>query len=257
MAVFRIQEHVPDVYPRKSRDFQLLCNVFDCMNSAVKYDIDSIRDVTDTNLCNDRVLNFLQTKLGFFTNKHMNTDTQRLILKAFPYIIKNKGSTKGIKQAIYVFLKTQGVNGNVSVDIINNKEVVNNLTPNTNKLEHTYVVELGIQTKLLDTTILNEILKYIIPAGYIVKYSFYVQHQMPTIIKSDDTINIIFVRDSLNSGIRLSNSDESLGVLPVNAISTVSVPSNDTQDTDSVVFGSIQQVKDSSDTNIYSSNKEE
>ena len=223
MAVFRLQEHVPDVYPRKSRDFQLLCNVFDCMNGGVKFDIDSIRDTIDTDLCNERVLNFLQTKLGFFTNKNMNTTTQRLILKAFPYLVKNKGSRKGIEQAIQVFLKTQGVTGNISVHTINKQKVLDSNT-GLNKLENVYIIELGIQTKLLDTMILDEILKYIIPAGYIVKYSFYQSYSIDTKTFNSDTINIIFVQQSLNSGLRLSPDE--LNDIPINAVSLTTIPQN-------------------------------
>lgn len=222
MKTFRLQEHVPDVYPRKSRDFQLLCNIFDCMNGGVKFDIDSIRDVTNTDLCNERVLNFLQTKLGFFTNKNMNTTTQRLILKAFPYIVKNKGSRKGIEQAIQVFLKTQGVTGNISVNTINKQKIVDPKS-GLNKLENVYVIELGIQTKLLDTTILDEILKYIIPAGYIVKYSFYQTYNFDTQTLNSDTINIIFVQQSVNSGLRIS--DETNNSVPINAVSLTTIPS--------------------------------
>lgn len=225
MAVFRLQEHLPDVYSRKSRDFQLLCNVFDCMNDGVKFDIDSIRDITDTELCNERLLNFLQTKLGFFTDKTMNTRTQRIVLKAFPYLIKNKGSRKGIEQAIQVFLKTQGITGAVSV-LTTNKSTVTDISRNDitfDRISNVYIVELGIQSKLLDTTILNELLKYIIPAGYIIDYSFFKSYNIDEVQTSSDTVKIIFVERALHSGLRINNNlDES----SVNAVGTVIIPDN-------------------------------
>lgn len=227
MAVFRLQEHVPDVYARKSRDFQLLCNIFDCMNNAVKYDIDSIKDVMDTNLCNDRLLTLLQNKIGFFTNKPMSSDTQRLILKAFPYMVKNKGSSLGIKQAIYTFLKTQGVDGTVTVEVRNKEKVETELG---SKISNTYIVEIGMQTRVLDTTILTEILKYIIPAGYIVKYSFNNEYSVENEVTSSDCIHIIFVREALNSGVRISNYEDILQSDPVNAIDTATVVTNDVKD---------------------------
>ena len=97
MATFRISEHVPDVYPRKSRDFQLFCSIFDCIFGQLKYNIDSIRDITDTAQCNERLLPLLQTKLGFFTNVKISSDDLRVILKAFPTIVRNKGSRTGIE----------------------------------------------------------------------------------------------------------------------------------------------------------------
>ena len=238
MTIFRLQEHVPDIYARKSRDFQLLCNIFDCMNGGVKFDIDSIRDITNTDLCNERILNLLQTKLGFFTNININTTTQRLILKAFPYLVKNKGSRKGIEQAIQIFLKTQGVTGNISVHVMNREKVLDSKT-NLNRLENVYVIELGIQTKLLDISILDEILKYIIPAGYIVKYSFYKSYDINNEIFNSDTINIIFVKQSINSGIRLS--DESDLTSPINAVSLTTIPMNNIEEANQLVTGTIEQ----------------
>lgn len=218
MAVFRLQEHAPDAYTRKSRDFQLLCNVFDCMNGGVKFDIDSIRDITDTHYCNDKLLNFLQTKLGFFTSHPMTAQTQRIILKAFPYIIKNKGSRKGIEQAIQVFLKTQGIYGKVSVSP-NNKQLVTDVDTGLSHIENIYVVELGIQSKSLETSLLTEILNYIIPAGYIVRYSFYSGKNIQNIIYDSDIIDIIFVDKSLNSGVVLSGTNNN----SLNAVGTTTV----------------------------------
>ena len=83
MAVWRLQEHSPDVYPRKSRDYQLFSVLFDCINSGVKFDIDSIRDVVDTNQISERLIPYLQTKLGYFTDLKISTEKLRLILKAF------------------------------------------------------------------------------------------------------------------------------------------------------------------------------
>lgn len=219
MEVFRVQENVPDVYPRKSRDFQLLCNIFDYVNNGVKFDIDSIRDVTDTRQCNDRLLNHLQTKLGFFTDIPMNTFTQRTILEAFPYLLRNKGSRKGIIQAIYVFLKTQGVFGSVQV-ISTNKQLVNDVTTGMNRIANIYKVEVGVHTKYLDVSMLKEIMKYILPAGYIVEYTFYSSHDIDDIVTSSDTIKIVFVNSSVNDGVRLNGIDENT---PISSVSTSAV----------------------------------
>ena len=59
--IFRLQENVPDVYARKSRDFQLLCNVFDILQGGIKYDIDTITSVVDTRYCSERLLPLLQS----------------------------------------------------------------------------------------------------------------------------------------------------------------------------------------------------
>ena len=74
---FRTQDHVPDVYSRKSRDFQLFCSIFDCLNDGIKYDIDSMLDIVDTNQCNERLIPYLQTKLGFWSKEKISADRVR------------------------------------------------------------------------------------------------------------------------------------------------------------------------------------
>lgn len=205
MNIFRTQEHVPDVYPRKSRDFQLLCNVYDCANSAVKFDIDGIQDLKDTDLCNERVLNQLQTKLGFFTNKYIDTNSQRIILKGFPHIIRNKGSSKGIIQTIELFLKTKNIDGRVEIQTANKENVLTTITSNNpvQLIYNTYVVHMHIPERIDDTTILDELLKYIIPAGYVISYEYYDNFGVDNdIINTSDTIRIVFVNNEANSAIR-------------------------------------------------------
>lgn len=153
----RLQDNVPEVYVNESRDFQLLCRLYDCIINGVKFDIDSIRFITDTHNCNSRLLDLLKTKVGFFNDKYIFSDDMRLILEAFPYIVKWKGSKKGILEAIRLYLK------------INKTDVDTELIINEEKCE----IEIKIKAPLDNITILDEVLKYIIPAGYTVKYSYY------------------------------------------------------------------------------------
>lgn len=197
MARFRLQENVPDIYVEQSRDFQLFCNLFDVVNGGVKFDIDSIRDVSDTELCSDRLLEFLKVKLGFLSNKHISTTALRIILKGFPYLIKNKGSRLGIQQAIILFLKTQGIEGAVTVI------PQNRVTNDYDDLIDTYKVDVSIKSQLLDITILEELLKYVLPAGYDIEYQFYDTLKRDTNIYVSDKITIIFGRDD-NRGLRVA-----------------------------------------------------
>lgn len=205
MAIFRTQEHTPDVYPRKSRDFQLLCNVFDCVNGGVKYDIDSIVDIVDTNQCNERLLPLLQTKLGFFTNENLTNEELRLVLIAFMKIVKDKGSRIGIREAIEVFLKVSNASKDSRIIVTNVDKSVNNSLANT-RLSNTYIVEVSIQSDKVDTTLLTEILKYVLPAGYQLRYSFYDTYENVIQVGSADTVQIVFIKKTDNDGIRVRDS---------------------------------------------------
>ena len=119
MAVLRFQDRVPGVYVNESRDFQVMCRVLDCLINGVKFDIDSITDIIDTNLCDVKLLELLQTKLGFFTSAKISDDDLRYILTAFPYLVQQKGSLSSLEGAIYLFLKINKLQTDVYLNVSN------------------------------------------------------------------------------------------------------------------------------------------
>lgn len=251
MAVFRLQKNVPDVYTRKSRDFQLLCNVFDCVNNGVKYDIDSIVDILNTKQCNERLLPLLQTKLGFFSNKHFTASQLRAVLMSFKQIVKDKGSEIGIREAIEVFLKICNASNKseirqVNVDTTVDDELV------ANRLTNNYVITVAIESETLDVTILSELLKYVLPAGYQLKYSFYSSVDNISYVTQQDVVNIIFLGEiGKDDGTAIGNNqiaaksdeDKYLGYTGVNGISTTHAVETDAASNDgpSLVFGFIKE----------------
>ena len=191
MQVFRIQENTPEVYTNTSRDFQLIGRLYDCIINGIKFDTDSILDIIDTTSIDSKLLKLLQTKIGFFTSKEVTDDDLRYVLKAFPIIVKNKGSLKGIKQAVSVFLKLKHIKAKVSVDVFNKYGT------------HPYVVQINLNVPYTDTILLDEILKYVLPTGYVVAYSFYNDiGKFDSVIDARIGANIIVVKDSVSSLIR-------------------------------------------------------
>lgn len=119
MPLIRVKDLVPDVYESTSRDFQLISNLKTCVFSATKEDIDSIVDIISTEHCPDSLLPLLQSRLGFITDKEFDNRTLRIALSVFPYLIKNKGTLKAIKQAVYAFLKINNLNTRTYVEVSN------------------------------------------------------------------------------------------------------------------------------------------
>lgn len=194
--MINIRNNVPDVYVRKSRDFQVLCNTFDCVNHAVKFDIDSIDNLTNTTLCNEAILPLLQSNLGFFTDVKITGKDLRTILKSFPYLLHNKGTYIGIQQAIQLFLKVIDTDRATKISIINNQETLDKNGVSITDI--VYVIHINIKDNILDTSILTELLKYIIPAGYAVQYHFYKESNLSTKVFYKDVVNIVFIDSSNN-----------------------------------------------------------
>lgn len=191
MSVFRVQDKTPEVYTSTSRDFQLIGRLYDCIINGVKFDTDSILDIINTDNIDSRLLKLLQTKIGFFSSKDITDESLRYVLKAFPEIVKHKGSIKSIKQAVCTFLKLNGIKSFVYVNKINNS------------LSNPYTIEIGIDSSIKDTYILDQILKYILPTGYSISYFYYNSYnRSDMILESKIGANIVILKDSVSSLIR-------------------------------------------------------
>lgn len=209
MSLIRTQNNVPSIYVDESRDFQILARLYDCVLNGVKYDIDSIKNILDTDRCGSSLLDALCNKVGFKHKYDIAEEDLRYIIKAFPTIIKNKGSLLGIKQCIYVFMKMNNINTNIYVEVDNT----------------VYEVRVGIEHFYTDTRILNELFKYVLPTGYNVEYIFYssTNTSMSTFAKAN--ARVIVVTDELNSLLRTINYqdydfDKTIGALDTIELAT-------------------------------------
>lgn len=192
MKRFKIRDNVPDVYVKKSRDFQLLCDLFDIVNNGVKFDIDSIMDLSDTTLTREAMLPYLQGKLGFKTSKALPQDKLRTLLKCFPSIVKKKGSRKGIEAAICLFLNAMHTDSTYDIHVFNNdrQDVYGN-----------YIVIVSINDNLLkNLNILDDLLTYVLPAGYKVNYELaYEVDTLRTNVHPKDTITVTLMNEHFGS----------------------------------------------------------
>lgn len=154
--MFRMQNNVPSVYVDESRDFQLFCRLFDYTFNGIKYDINSIININNPTKVNDRLLELYKTKLGFFTKEQFDNNTLRAILQTFPYILKYKGTKRGIELAVTAILKLEE---NTDIPVID----IMNIDPNGNPV---YNITIYTSSTIKNKLALREVLKYIIPVGY-------------------------------------------------------------------------------------------
>lgn len=191
-GLFRLQEHTPSAYTDDSRDFQLMLRVYDCVNNGVKYYIDSIIDSLNTDLCNSELLGLLKSKIGFFSNIEFTDRELRFILESFPYITKYKGSREGIERAVCSFMRAKGIDASHEV-IINNGYV-------EGRPDHT--IDIAIESAVIDTRMLEEVLKYIIPTGYILSISFISPEYVESGYMPEDFGMTLTMKDKYNSLVR-------------------------------------------------------
>lgn len=153
--LFKLEENVPDIYVEMSRDFQLLCRIYDIFVNSNIITQSKIRQQLNIDQTDNKLLILLAGRLGFKSDNYIPTNVLRSILLQFPFMIKNKGTKLGIEQAIRSVVKqTSDVN---SLDITVNIDL-GNITVNIKSSNKDAV----------DTSYLSDVLKYVVPVGYTV-----------------------------------------------------------------------------------------
>ena len=192
---------VPPVYIEESRDFQYFLRAYDVIMNMVKQDIDTLQYLANTEECQSRIMPLLKTKLGFFTNYSINNEMLRTILESFPIMVRNKGSLKAIQQAVYTFLKALNIKAEILIKFTGNeKETVKG---GIEIDDHTILI--AINSAVQNFYILEEIFKYILPAGY--QYTFYFYREMikNSWLLNENTGKFLVVSNLISDSIRTEN----------------------------------------------------
>lgn len=161
--IIYFEEKVPEYYIKDSRDFQALTRLLTIVLNSAKVEADAIAYLNDPLLISNNLLSLLQTKVGFWTNYTFTDDEIRIVCDCFCQIVREKGSRNGIVKAIEAYIHTLGISAKFDILIIN-KDV------NGNPI---YQIDIGINSTQKDYSLLIEILKYVIPTGYILNIYFY------------------------------------------------------------------------------------
>lgn len=200
--MFRVQNNVPEVYVKESRDFQLLCRLIDCWHSGSKFKIDSVINSLEPLMISDTLLELLATRVGFFPRIQIDSNVLRYIVAAFPYIIKNKGTEEGVRAAINAILKAEN-------DPRSTEEVLIEFTNKTGSGDNptfVYNVSITTQNNIYNKAALREVLRYVLPFGYTYTLSQYgTQVQSGTELNINSDVSYAKVTTQRAGSVRSSN----------------------------------------------------
>lgn len=174
--MIRCQEMVPDFYIEKSRDFQVLCRIYDYALNSLKYNIDSVQNLTDTRCIKDTVLPLLGDKLGIYDKEAYSN---RQMLDALPIAIKYKGSLKSINILLNAFLDSMDVFDNAVALHSKDEESAAEISAILKRSIKPFSIVIILSTfpNLTNLHVLDTYLKMVIPSGLIVEYMFGVNEE--------------------------------------------------------------------------------
>ena len=144
--MINLYNEVPLIYSNTSRDFQYLSWLINIVLNDVKHNIDSMYDLpnikTDT-----RLVELLALTLGFKIKRNYDQKQLIALVSIIPSLLKYKGTITAIIMAANALIKSSGATGRFDYEISNNNVV------------------LLFPKELVDISLFNDLLPYILPAG--------------------------------------------------------------------------------------------
>ena len=106
-SIIESKNYIPWVV-RQSRDIQALCKVLDLLINSFKTNSDYWVNLIDFDSCPDQLLPLLASYVGYKYDYTESYDTNRLIIKHYPEMIRNRGSEIGMALATALSVNALG-----------------------------------------------------------------------------------------------------------------------------------------------------
>ena len=152
--MIKTQLLTPEIYYKESRDFQFFGRLYDSIFNYLKTDIDLIKSFPTNNTQDAKFLELLLKTLNFRNLREYQLDQLRYLAKEWIYIIKNKGSMGAVEKAIRLILRLENIKENYNIVYTNSRFDI-----------PTVVVQLKNAISSQESSLLEEILNYILPIG--------------------------------------------------------------------------------------------
>ena len=147
--MIKLQDYTPNVYYNDSRDFQFIGRLFDIALNYAKTNAELIYNLPLSDNSDDQFVELLAYTLGFqpkhkYTSKHL-----RAVCSTLADIFRNKGTIKAVKLACNAIFNAEGIDEDLDYELKNNSTLL----------------VLYLPASLKDTSLLNDLFDYILPAG--------------------------------------------------------------------------------------------
>lgn len=205
--MIKLQDYTPEVYYRESRDFQFIGRLYDLVLNYVKTNADLIYSLPLSDNSDNQFIDLMAMTLGFHA-KHKYTSQQlKAICFVLSEIIRNKGTIKALTIACDAIFHAEGIQGQFDYGLTNN---------NTN-------IIIYLPQELSDTTLLNDLFEYILPAGMscqIIKT--YSEKALPTTEVGVESTFSQYKRDPAQNGFYDNNLFAKIAILSKNDTTNIS-----------------------------------
>lgn len=101
---FKLENNVPEYYPERSRDFQLLCRVLNIFLAASMEQAAHMINSWEVEHIDEHLLPLMLHKLGCVEGSYFPPKILRNLCRSYPSILRWKGTEKALKELAYAVL---------------------------------------------------------------------------------------------------------------------------------------------------------
>lgn len=151
----KVENLVPVVYYKESRDFSYVGRLIEILFNYIKTNTDLVGKGVST-LSSHNLINLLTSSVGFESkHEYTNEDLVR-ICSSFVYLVRNKGSVKAIEDTINILLRAQNIDFDVDIYFDSDDDKL---------------ILVEVPMDLTDTALIDDIFDYILPTGILYRYT--------------------------------------------------------------------------------------
>lgn len=203
------KRNTPEIYYNESRDFQALGRTFDLIFNYLKTATDTIKNNPISKNSDIRLIDLATRTLGFESKRTYDVNDLNALCNGFKSTLMKKGSKQAIEDCVKILLKSQNIDKDFTVNIINKTE-----TPTTSGGSIVYhrEVEIYVPSEIKDIALLEDILDYVLPTGYtynIIESNVFNNNNWGVELYSKDTVEFKQLK-SFETGIVVGETNEDL-----------------------------------------------
>lgn len=182
------RDNVPDIYTT-SRDFQAILRLLDIITNVEKNDINNTVSLVNADKCPSKYLPLLASFVGYDYDYSLSYETNRLIIKYYPLMIKYRGSEKGIRLACAVAINSALEKDDISGDM----DYLNVIYDSTNNILNVFVGANVLTKKLY------ELIEVVRPVGMAIQIKQSVNIRPKETLKLGDYVTVSKLDFSVNN----------------------------------------------------------
>lgn len=113
---FKLENNVPEYYPERSRDFQLLCRVLNVFLAASMEQAAHVVDSWEVEQADEKLLPLIARKLGCVEGSYFPPKILRNLCRSYPNILRWKGTERALKELAYAVLSANQAVSRLTID---------------------------------------------------------------------------------------------------------------------------------------------